>query len=64
MHKCSIQLDSNCRYMSVNNAMIYTGLGRNTLRKLAEEADAIRRVGKRVLIDKIKLDEYIDKRMK
>lgn len=60
MHKTAIALDSNCRYMSIDNAVTYTGLGTNTLRKLAEDAQAIRRVGRRVLVDKIVLDKYLE----
>lgn len=60
MHKTLISLDPNCRYMSINNAVTYTGLGASTLRKLAEDAQAIRRVGRRVLIDKIVLEKYLD----
>ena len=38
----------------------YTGMGRNTARKFAEEAGALRRYGKRVLFDRLVLDRAID----
>ncbi len=39
----------------------YTGLGRNTARKFAEEAGALKRYGKRVLFDRLALDRAIDR---
>lgn len=60
MYKTSVSLNSNSRYMSISNGAIYTGLGMNSIRKVAEEANAIRRIGRRVLIDKVALDKYLE----
>lgn len=52
----------NCikKYYSPAEAMVYTGLSRGAVTSLAEKAGAIRRVGRRVLIDKDKLDSYLE----
>lgn len=36
------------------------GVGRNTMRKLAENANAVIRVGRNYLIDFPKVDKYLD----
>ena len=38
----------------------YLGLGRNTARKIGLEAGAVRRIGRRVLYDRVTLDNYVD----
>ncbi len=48
------------RMLSVKEAEVYTGLGRNAARKLAEDAGAVRKYGRRVLIDKAALDVALD----
>lgn len=48
------------RYYSPADMMIYTGMSRGSVSKLAEKAQAIRHVGRRVLIDKIALDTYLE----
>jgi len=48
------------RMLSVSEMETYTGLGRNAARKFAEEAGALRKYGRRVLIDKGALDRALD----
>lgn len=36
------------------------GVGRNTMRKIAEDANAVVRIGRNYLIDFPKVDEYMD----
>lgn len=48
------------RMLSVTEMETYTGLGRNAARKFAEEAGALRKYGRRVLIDKAALDKALD----
>lgn len=51
---------SEKRLLDAAEVAEYTGLGRNTARKFAEEAGALKRYGKRVLFDRIVLDKAID----
>lgn len=61
MNKTQILKDiDNQRYLSVNDAKVYFQMGRGLLYKTADIAGAIRRVGRRVLIDKVKLDSYLE----
>lgn len=48
------------RLLSVSEMELYTGLGRNAARKMAEDAGALRKYGRRVLIDKGALDKALD----
>ena len=48
------------RMLSVAEMETYTGLGRNAARKFAEDAGALRKYGRRVLIDKAALDRALD----
>lgn len=50
----------NKRYADATEACFYFSLGRNSLVKLAKSAGAERRVGKRVLYDLHRIDEYFD----
>ncbi len=47
------------KYLSVKDAMEYYSISRFTLMKLAPEAEALRRVGRKILIDRDVLDEYL-----
>ena len=49
------------RYADLAEACYHTSLGRNSLWKLAKEAGAERRFGKRVLYDLHQIDEYLDR---
>ena len=48
------------RMFSVIEAQEYCGLGRAQTRKIAEEAGAVKRYGRRVLIDRVIFDRALD----
>lgn len=50
----------NVRLMSLSEAQMYCGLGRNTTRKWCEEIGAVRRIGSRVLYDRNTIDAVIN----
>lgn len=52
---------TNKRLLDASEIAEYTGLGRITARKFAEEAGALRRYGRRVLFDREALDRAIDR---
>lgn len=54
----------NKRYADATEACFYFSLGRNSLVKLAKSAGAERKVGKRVLYDLHRIDEYLDNQAK
>lgn len=51
----------NCRYMTYPEGGRYYSIGWVRFRKIAREANAIFRVGKRYLVDKAVLDAYFAK---
>ncbi len=52
------------RLLSYKEAKSYLGVGESSLRKLANEIPCTKRIGKRVLFDKVALDKYIDQENK
>jgi len=48
------------RYFNPADGTIYYQVCRNTLMKLAKSANAYRKVGRRVLIDRVVLDKYLE----
>lgn len=50
----------NVRLLSLTEAQLYCGLGRNTTRKWCEEIGAVRRIGSRVLYDRVVIDNAIN----
>lgn len=48
------------RLMGTEELRAYTNLGRNNAMKLGEEIGAKVKIGRRVLWDKRKVDEYLD----
>lgn len=48
------------RLMNINDLCSYLNLGRNSSRNLGKSANAIVRIGTRVLYDRKKIDSYID----
>ncbi len=53
--------DVTCkRLLSVSEGCLYTGLGKSTFQKLAEELGAKKKYGKRVLYDRVIIDRAID----
>lgn len=49
------------RMLSMREAQAYLGLSRNTTRPFCEKANAVVRIGGRVLIDRFALDDALDK---
>lgn len=49
---------------SITDAMNRYGLGRTTMSKVAKEAGAVVRIGKRYLVNYSKLDAYMDENSK
>lgn len=49
------------RLLGINELMSYTSLGKNNAQKLGQNANAMVRFGKRVLYDRKKIDEWIDR---
>lgn len=62
MHKSTIPTDiKNQKYLNVEpEGTLYYHIGRTTLCSMAKRAGAIRKIGRRVLIDKEILDAYLD----
>lgn len=50
------------RFMNLSEACLYLGLGRNKTMEFCKEINAKRKIGRRVLYDKIVIDEYFDKK--
>lgn len=48
------------RLLSLSEAQMYCGLGRNNTRKWCEEIGAVRRIGSRVLYDRNTIDAAIN----
>jgi len=48
------------RLMDTEELRAYTNLGRNNAMKLGEEIGAKVKIGKRVLWDKVKIDQYLN----
>lgn len=56
----NIQVKGESRLMDTNELRAYTNLGRNMATKLGIEAGAKIKMGKRVLWDKVKIDQYLN----
>ena len=48
------------RLMDTDELRVYLNLGRNNAMKLGEEIGARRKIGKRVLWDRVVVDKYLD----
>ena len=51
---------SDKRLLSMDEFCIYAGLGGNMARNVAETTGALFKVGRRVLVDRVKFDRYCD----
>lgn len=51
---------SDKRLLSMEEFVIYTSMGTNKARELAESSGALFRAGKRLLIDRVKFDRWCD----
>lgn len=60
MKKRTRTSEQEARLMGLDELVAYTGLGRNKARDLAEEANAVKRFGRRCLYDRILIDRFID----
>jgi len=47
------------RLLSITEATVYLGVGRNSALKYLEEIGAKRKIGRRVLYDRVTIDEYL-----
>ena len=52
------------RLLSISEATIYLGIGRNSALKYLEDIGAKRQIGRRVLYDKNTIDEHLSKTQK
>ena len=52
------------RLLSINEATVYLGIGRNSALKFLEDIGAKRQIGRRVLYDKNTIDEHPSKTQK
>lgn len=51
---------SDKRLLSMDEFAIYTSMGMNKTRELAERSGAIFRAGRRLLVDRVKFDRWCD----
>ncbi|RKJ70261.1 hypothetical protein D7Y41_36210 [Anaerotruncus sp. 1XD22-93] len=56
----AITMLSDKRLLSIEEFRAYAGLGENVARNVAERTGAVFRVGRRVLVDRVKFDKYCD----
>lgn len=53
---------SDKRLLSLSEGASYTSLGKTTFRKWAEDINAVRHIGSRVLFDRAVIDQALDKK--
>ena len=56
----AITMLSDKRLLSIEEFRAYAGLGENVARNVAERTGAVFRVGRRVLVDRVKVDKDCD----
>lgn len=49
------------RMLSLEEAAMYTGLGRTSCRQWLDKIGAVKKIGKRVLCDRVVIDKALDK---
>ena len=59
-NRTSIPITGESRLMDKEELRVYTNLGRNNAMKLGEEIGAKVRIGRRVLWDRVKVDQYFN----
>lgn len=52
------------RLLSISEATVYLGIGRNSALKYLEDIGARRKIGRRILFDKNTIDEHLSKTQK
>ena len=60
MKKVENTTTGGSRLIDTEELKSYTGLGRNNAMKLGEEIGAKVKIGRRVLWDRVKVDQYLD----
>lgn len=55
------RMEPEVRTGKIEQACMRYGLGKNTMRKVADEAGAVIRIGKSYLVNFQKVDEFMDK---
>ena len=60
MNKRNKSINEFKRMLSHQEAASYMGVGLTTMRRLGDELGCVKKVGKRILFDRQKLDKYID----
>ncbi|MCI6858503.1 MAG: DUF6462 family protein [Eubacterium sp.] len=55
------RLEPEVRTGKIEQACMRYGLGKNSMRKVADEAGAVIRIGKSYLVNFQKVDEYMDR---
>lgn len=55
-----VRMEPEARTGRIEQACLRYGLGKNTMRKVAEDAQAVIRIGKSYLINYSKVDAYMD----
>lgn len=61
MRKLNTTSNAGTRYMSLEAAKSYLSVGRNSVEKIAAAAGARRKIGTRVVYDRVLIDEYLAK---
>ena len=61
--KAEVRLDEK-RCLTIAEFMVYCGVGRNNAFKLAEKANAKIKVGKKILVDRVLFDEWLEEQEK
>lgn len=56
----AVTMLSDKRLLSMEEFRVYAGLGGSVARNVAESTGAIFRVGRRVLVDRVKFDKFCD----
>lgn len=56
----AVTMLSDKRLLSMEEFRLYAGLGNNVARNVAKSTGAIFRVGRRVLVDRVKFDKFCD----
>lgn len=59
-NRTSIPITGESRLMDTEELRVYTNLGRNNAMKLGEEIGAKVRIGRRVLWDRVKVNQYFN----
>ena len=60
MRSRTVKVNTGSRLMDTEELRAYTNLGRNNAMKLGEEIGAKVQIGRRVLWDRVKIDQYFN----